>query len=233
MFSRFNEQARKAMDLARKEVQRWYHDRIGTEHILLGLIQDETCVAVNVLRNLGIDIAKIRDEVAKQICMGYGPAVLAGQLPFSPEAKESLQGAMKEASSLNHGYIGTEHLLLGLLRVQEGVAAKVLSSLGLEMETVRKEVLALLGKEATETPAPSTMRVDLAGWLQGGRARSFEVAGPDGKLWARLGLVGENQPELSVYDAAGVQRIVLGLDASGEPRLEMRDREGKVTFRAP
>jgi ATP-dependent Clp protease ATP-binding subunit ClpA len=148
MFDRFTDRARKVMALARKEAQRFNHDFIGTEHILLGLIGEGSGVAANVLKNLGVEINKIRSEIEKNVQPGPS-AVTMGQLPFTPRAKKVLELTMEEANELGYSYIGTEHLLLGMLRERDGVAAQVLLDLGLKLEDVRSEVLALLGAEAT------------------------------------------------------------------------------------
>ena len=146
MFDRFTDRARKVMGLARQEAQRLNHEYIGTEHILLGLVQEESGVAANVLKNMDVDLKKIRIEVEKLVQSG-GATVTMGQLPFTPRAKKVLEYALEEASQLGHNYIGTEHLLLGLLRESDGVAAQVLLNLGLKLEEVREEVLELLGAE--------------------------------------------------------------------------------------
>ena len=146
MFDRFTDRARKVMGLARQEAQRFNHEYIGTEHILLGLVQEESGVAANVLKNMDVDLKKIRIEVEKLVQSG-GATVTMGQLPFTPRAKKVLEYALEEASQLGHNYIGTEHLLLGLLRESDGVAAQVLLNLGLKLEEVREEVLELLGAE--------------------------------------------------------------------------------------
>src|SRR5688572_32067015 len=149
MFDRFTDRARKVMGLARQEAQRFNHEYIGTEHILLGLIQEGSGVAANVLRSLDIDLDKIRREVEKIVQSGPS-MVTMGQLPFTPRAKKVLELAVEEASNLGHNYIGTEHLLLGLIRENEGVAAQVLLNLGLKLEDVREEVLEFLGADSGE-----------------------------------------------------------------------------------
>ena len=135
------------MALARKEAQRFNHDFIGTEHILLGLIQEGSGVAANVLKNLGVEISKIRSEIEKNVQSGPS-MVTMGQLPFTPRAKKVLELSMEEANELGHNYIGTEHLLLGLIRENDGVAAQVLLDLNLKLEDVRFEVLELLGADS-------------------------------------------------------------------------------------
>src|SRR5205823_1345071 len=152
MFDRFTDRARKVMGLARQEAQRFNHDYIGTEHILLGLVQEGSGVAASVLKNLDIDLKKIRQEVEKLVSTGT-TMVTMGQLPFTPRAKKVLELSLEEASNLGHTYIGTEHLLLGLIRESEGIAAQVLRNLKVKVEDVREEVLELLGAEPTEANA--------------------------------------------------------------------------------
>jgi len=146
MYERFTDRARKVMQLANQEAQRFNHEYIGTEHILLGLVKEGSGVAANVLKNLDIDLRKIRLEVEKIVQHGPGgEQVVMGRLPHTPRAKKVIEYSIEEARNLNHNYVGTEHLLLGLLREQEGVAAQVLMNLGLKLEDVREEVLNLLG----------------------------------------------------------------------------------------
>jgi ATP-dependent Clp protease ATP-binding subunit ClpC len=153
MYERFTDRARKVMQLANQEAQRFNHEYIGTEHILLGLVKEGSGVAANVLKNLDIDLRKIRLEVEKIVQSGPDMVTL-GKLPQTPRAKKVIEYSIEEARNLNHNYVGTEHLLLGLLREQEGVAAQVLMNLGLKLEDVREEVLNLLGHNmATEEQA--------------------------------------------------------------------------------
>ncbi|HKX46634.1 MAG TPA: ATP-dependent Clp protease ATP-binding subunit, partial [Planctomycetota bacterium] len=149
MFDRFTDRAKKVMNLARQEAQRFNHEYLGTEHILLGLVQEGSGVAANVLRQMGIDLGKIRSEVEKLVKTGPS-MVTMGQLPFTPRAKKVLELSMEEATNLGHNYIGTEHLLLGLIKENEGIAAKVLTNLGVKLEDVREEVLEFLGAESSE-----------------------------------------------------------------------------------
>ncbi|MCA9096465.1 MAG: NDP-hexose 4-ketoreductase, partial [Planctomycetaceae bacterium] len=146
MYERFTDRARKVMQLANQEAQRFNHEYIGTEHILLGLVKEGSGVAANVLKNLDIDLRKIRTEVEKIVQAGPD-MVTMGKLPQTPRAKKVIEYSMEEARQLNHNYVGTEHILLGLLREQEGVAAQVLMNLGLKLEDVREEVLNLLGHD--------------------------------------------------------------------------------------
>ena len=144
MYERFTDRARKVMQLANQEAQRFNHEYIGTEHVLLGLIKEGSGVAANVLKNLDVDLRKIRLEVEKLVQSGPD-MVTMGKLPQTPRAKKVIEYSMEEARNLGHNYVGTEHILLGLLREQEGVAAQVLMNLGLKLEEVREEVLNLLG----------------------------------------------------------------------------------------
>src|SRR5690554_5777 len=154
MYERFTDRARKVMQLANQEAQRFNHEYIGTEHILLGLVKEGSGVAANVLKNLDVDLRKIRLEVEKLVQSGP-EMVTVGKLPQTPRTKKVIEYSMEEARNLNHNYVGTEHILLGLLREQEGVAAQVLMNLGLKLEEVREEVLNLLGHglEGDETGA--------------------------------------------------------------------------------
>ncbi len=144
MFERFTDRARKVMALANQEAQRFNHEYIGTEHILLGLVKEGSGVGANVLKNMDVDLRKVRLEVEKLVKSGPD-MVTMGKLPQTPRAKKVIEYAIEEARNLNHNYVGTEHLLLGLLREHEGVAAQVLMNLGLKLEEVREEVLTLLG----------------------------------------------------------------------------------------
>ncbi len=144
MFDRFTDRAKKVMSFARQEAMKFNHEYIGTEHILLGLVQEGSGVAANVLKNMTIDLEKIRHEVEKIVKTGPS-MVTMGQLPFTPRSKKVLELSMVEASQLAHNYIGTEHLLLGLIRENEGIAAQVLMNLGVKLDEVREEVLEFLG----------------------------------------------------------------------------------------
>ena len=144
MFERFTDRARKVMALANQEAQRLNHEYIGTEHILLGLVKEGSGVGATVLKQLDVDLRKVRMEVEKLVKSGPD-MVTMGKLPQTPRAKKVIEYAIEEARHLGHNYVGTEHLLLGLLREQDGVAAQVLVNLGLKLEDVREEVLNLLG----------------------------------------------------------------------------------------
>src|ERR687895_2448001 len=153
MYERFTDRARKVMQLANQEAQRFNHEYVGTEHVLLGLVKEGSGVAANVLKNLDVDLRKIRVEVEKLVQTGPD-MVTMGKLPQTPRAKKVIEYAIEEARNLNHNYVGTEHLLLGLLREHDGVAAQVLMNLNLKLEEVREEVLNLLGA-GVETEEPT------------------------------------------------------------------------------
>ncbi len=144
MFNKFTERARKVILLAKQEAKRFNHDYIGTEHILLGLLREGEGVAAAVLQSLGMNLNNIRLEVEKLVQVGP-TTVVSGDLPFTPKAKKVMELAMEEARTLGHNYIGTEHLLLGLIREGEGVASQVFMNMGLDLEKVREEVIKLLG----------------------------------------------------------------------------------------
>ena len=172
MFERLTDRARKVMALANQEAQRFNHEYIGTEHILLGLVKEGSGVGANVLKNLDIDLRKVRLEVEKLVKSGP-EMVTMGKLPQTPRAKKVIEYAIEEARNLNHNYVGTEHLLLGLLREHDGVAAQVLMNLGLKLEEVREEVLNLLGagsdQERDEAPQqPAEPQSQEPGPVEGG-----------------------------------------------------------------
>ncbi|MCX5705071.1 MAG: AAA family ATPase, partial [Candidatus Omnitrophica bacterium] len=144
MFNRFTERARKVIILAKEEARRFNHDYIGTEHILLGLIREGEGVAAAVLQKMGVSLENIRIEIEKLVQPGPTTQII-GDIPFTPRAKKALELAAEEARSLGHNYIGTEHLLLGLIREGEGIAYQVLLNLGMDLNNVRNEVMELLG----------------------------------------------------------------------------------------
>jgi len=142
MYERFTDRARKVMQLANQEAQRFNHEYIGTEHILLGLIHEGEGVAAKALESLGISLEAVRSQVEEII--GQGGSSPSGHIPFTPRAKKVLELSLREALQLGHNYIGTEHILLGLIREGEGVAAQVLVKLGADLSRVRQQVIQLL-----------------------------------------------------------------------------------------
>ena len=146
---RFTDRARRVMELANQEAQRFHHEYIGTEHILLGLVKEGSGVAAHVLMNSEVDLREIRLEVEKIVQSGPD-MVTMGRLPQTPRAKKALEYAIEEARNLDHNYVGTEHLLLGLIREQEGVAAQVLMNLSVKLPELREQVRQLLGQGGQE-----------------------------------------------------------------------------------
>jgi Clp amino terminal domain, pathogenicity island component/ClpX C4-type zinc finger len=142
VFERFTDRARRVVVLAQEESRLLNHNYIGTEHILLGLIHEGEGVAAQVLAALGVSLADVRSEVEEIV--GHGAYAPAGHIPFTPRAKKVLEMSLREALQLGHNYIGTEHILLGLIREGEGVAAQVLAKLGADLSTVRQHVVRLL-----------------------------------------------------------------------------------------
>lgn len=182
MFERFTERARNVMVLAQEEARRMSHNYIGTEHLLLGLIREEEGVAAQALRAVGVSFDEARERVGNIV--GYGEEDSGGQAPFTPRSKKVLELSLREALQLGHDYIGTEHILLGLVRESEGVAAMVLSDMGVDPDDVSGEIVELLG---------------------GGRATRSSTRGPVGEPYlarvtgieveARFGLSEEERAE--------------------------------------
>jgi ATP-dependent Clp protease ATP-binding subunit ClpC len=142
MFERFTDRARRVVVLAQEEARMLNHNHIGTEHILLGLIHEGEGVAAKTLESLGISLEVVRQQVSEII--GQGQQAPSGHIPFTPRAKRVLELSLREAKELGHSYIGTEHILLGLIREGEGVAAQVLVKLGADLDRARQQVIQLL-----------------------------------------------------------------------------------------
>ena len=143
MFERFTEKAKKVIMLAQEEARRLGHNFVGTEQVLLGLIGEGTGIAAKTLKSMGVNLKDARVEVEKII--GRGSGFVAVEIPFTPRAKRALELSWDEARQLGHNYIGTEHLLLGIIREGEGVAANVLKNLGIDLNEVRSNVVKILG----------------------------------------------------------------------------------------
>ena len=152
-FDKFTERARKVLQLAQEEAQRFNHNYIGTEHLLLGLVREGDGVAARVLNNMGVQLPKVRSAV--EFIIGRGEGAVIGDIGLTPRAKKVLELAVDEGRRLNHHYIGTEHLLLGLVREGEGIAAGVLESLGVNLEKVRAHVEAVLSGKSLPEPKSS------------------------------------------------------------------------------
>jgi len=152
MFQRFSDRARLVVVLAQEESRKLNHNYIGTEHILLGLIREGKGVAAKTLGSLGISLDPVRQQVEEII--GRGQETPQGHIPFTPRAKKVLELSLRESRQLGHDYIGTEHILLGLIREGDGVAAQVLVRLGADLNRVRQQVIQLLNEHPAEEPGP-------------------------------------------------------------------------------
>ena len=176
-FEKFSERARRVLSLAQEEAQRFNHNYIGTEHILLGLVRETEGVAARVLSNLGVELNKVRSAV--EFIIGRGEKAAPGEIGLTPRAKKVIELAVDEARRLNHSYIGTEHLLIGLMREGEGVAAGVLESLGVNLEKIRSETSRILSqtasqttgstKSTTRTPVLDQLGIDLTAAARAGK----------------------------------------------------------------
>src|ERR671911_701590 len=226
MFERFTDRARRVVVLAQEEARMLNHNYIGTEHILLGLIHEGEGVAAKALESLGISLEAVRQKVEEII--GHGQQSPSGHIPFTPRAKKVLELSLREALQINHSYIGTEHILLGLIREGEGVAAQVLVKLGADLNRVRNQVLQLLsgfqGKEAATSGAPeqgnapsSSMVLDQFGrnLTQGARENKLDpVIGRETEIERVMTVLSrrtKNNPVLIGEPGVGKTAVVEGL----------------------
>ena len=205
MFERFTDRARKVMALANQEAQRFNHEYIGTEHILLGLVKEGSGVGANVLKNLDVDLRKVRLEVEKLVKSGPD-MVTMGKLPQTPRAKKVIEYAIEEARSLNHNYVGTEHLLLGLLRENDGVAAQVLMNLGLKLEEVREEVLNLLGAGMDVEPSAGAPGMPRGARAKGGAKSKTPALDSFGRDLTEL--ASQDQLDPVIGRAREIERVI-------------------------
>jgi ATP-dependent Clp protease ATP-binding subunit ClpC len=148
----FTERTRKVLAMAREEAVRLHHEYVGTEHILLGLIREGEGVAATILQNLNAELEEIQEKIEETVKKGKAAQITGPDLPYTSRAKKVLELAMEEARALQHSYVGTEHLLLGLLAEAKGIAVQVLGSLGVTLESARAEVLRILGTALTPYP---------------------------------------------------------------------------------
>ena len=198
MFEKFTDRARRVVVLAQEEARMLNHNYIGTEHILLGLIHEGEGVAAKALESLGISLEAVRQQVEEII--GQGQQALPGHIPFTPRAKKVLELSLREARQLGHNYIGTEHILLGLIREGDGVAAQVLVKLGADLNRVRQQVIVLLhGRQSEER---DTVQAELWAGPVGGSERRLLSA-----MRARVSAI---ESRLAVIE----QRVGTGPDTS-------------------
>src|SRR5947199_7197350 len=164
----FSDRVRKVLQIAREEAARLHHEYVGTEHILLGIIREGEGVAAAVLTHLNVDLEEIQQNIEAIVKKGKAAAAAGPDLPYTSRAKKVLEFAMSEARELNHRYVGTEHLLLGVLREEKGIGAQVLTDAGVTLETARSEVLRVLGQrsEASSATPPVPYTPDARASLQ-------------------------------------------------------------------
>lgn len=175
----FTERVRKVLQFAREEAVELHHEYVGTEHILLGLCREGEGVAAAAMQNLDVDTGDIRNAVLDVVKRGSTPTT-GPDLPYTSRAKKVLELSMSEARDLQHSYVGTEHLLLGLIKEERGIAAQVLASLGVTEDKIRPEVIRLLGHEMPGEPKPASRRpAELRA------AITLVVEHPDGRIEAR------------------------------------------------
>jgi ATP-dependent Clp protease ATP-binding subunit ClpC len=217
-FEKFTERARKVLTLAQEEAQRFNHNYIGTEHLLLGLVREGDGVAARVLSNMGVQLPKVRSAV--EFIIGRGESVIMGEIGLTPRAKKVIELAVDEARRLNHHYIGTEHLLLGLVREGEGIAAGVLESLGVNLEKVRAQVMQVVSqnagyqqsKQATKTPYMDALGFDLT---EAARASKLDpIIGRQNEIERVMQILSrrtKNNPALIGEPGVGKTAIVEGL----------------------
>ncbi|HEX9351428.1 MAG TPA: ATP-dependent Clp protease ATP-binding subunit, partial [Gaiellaceae bacterium] len=185
MFERFTERARQVVVLAQDEARALKHNYIGTEHILLGLLREEEGLAARVLESLDITVEEVRAQVARIV--GQGDEVTTGQIPFTPRAKKVLELALREALSLGHNYIGTEHILLGLVRENEGVAARILLDFDADAEKIRNEIIRMLS-------GPGRRQGAAGGGAQGEKAKSSKLLDQFGRNFTKQAAEGKLDP---------------------------------------
>ncbi|HEV2123786.1 MAG TPA: ATP-dependent Clp protease ATP-binding subunit [Chloroflexota bacterium] len=219
-FDKFTERAKKVLVLAQEEAQRFNHNYIGTEHLLLGLVREGEGIAAKVLSNLGVELNKVRSAV--EFIIGRGDRMVIGDISLTPRAKKVIELAVEEARRLNHNYIGTEHLLLGLVREGEGIAAGVLESLGVNLEKVRTQVIQVVsqsgpggaaeGKHTSKTPTIDQMGMDLTA---AARANKLDpVIGRDTEIERVIQILSrrtKNNPALIGEPGVGKTAIAEGL----------------------
>jgi hypothetical protein len=218
MFERFTDRARRVVVLAQEEARMLDHNYIGTEHLLLGLIHEGEGVAAKALEAIGISLDAVRQQVEEII--GRGQQAPSGHIPFTPRAKRVLELSLRESGQLGHNYIGTEHILLGLVREGEGVAAQVLVKLGAELNRVRQTVIQLLdGRGAEARPKPRSMR---GGVIEDVLARLDSM---DGRLTAIERWVGMGP------DVRDLDQEIAQLRRDKEAAIESQDFEAAAGIR--
>jgi ATP-dependent Clp protease ATP-binding subunit ClpA len=213
MFERFTDRARRVVVLAQEEARLLNHDYIGTEHLLLGLVHERPGVAAKALESLGISLEAVRAQVEEVI--GQGQGAPTGHIPFTPRAKKVLELSLREALNLGHNYIGTEHILLGLVREGEGVAAQVLVRLGADLPRVRQQVIGLLTGSASGEA--------------GARARLVRMTVPDDLREAEEQLAQVRRQKQAAIDAEDFEQATALRDAERQLMTRLAEREQEWT----
>jgi ATP-dependent Clp protease ATP-binding subunit ClpC len=235
MFERFTDRARHAVVQAQVEARELRHNFIGSEHLLLGLIHEDEGLAVQVLRTLNVDPEALAGQVRQLVGTGHESVIVSEHIPFTPVAKKTLEGALREAQRLHHDYIGTEHMLLSILSRGEGAAYDALHANGVDLETARAQVSALLGEyERTTTVRRTTVR--MPGGLERIPDTDFQLAAISRRLAAieaKLGIepspAGQRLRELELSLARVRKAKVTAIDDKDFGRgAALRDEEKKL-----
>ncbi len=219
MFERFTERARQVVVLAQEEARTLKHNYIGTEHILLGLLREEEGLAARVLESLDITVERVRAQVVRIV--GSGEEVTSGQIPFTPRAKKVLELALREALSLGHNYLGTEHILLGLVRENEGVAARILLDFDADSEKIRNEVIRMLSgpggrRQGQGSGSGAGAGAGAGTGAQGEGKKSSKLLDQFGRNLTKLASEGKLDPVVGRETEGVAARILLDFDADAE-----------------
>jgi Clp amino terminal domain, pathogenicity island component/UvrB/uvrC motif len=226
LFERFTDRARRVVVLAQEEARMLNHNYIGTEHILLGLIHEGEGVAAKALESLGISLDAVRQQVEEII--GQGQQAPSGHIPFTPRAKKVLELSLREALQMGHNYIGTEHLLLGLIREGDGVAAQVLVQLGAGLDRVRQQVIELLHAHQAEEPVSTRSAARELRLLPAVQARMKEVEQRLAAIEQRVGTGPDSSDLDEQIDIVRTQKQ-LAVDAQEyEQAALLRDQEKEL-----
>jgi ATP-dependent Clp protease ATP-binding subunit ClpC len=216
MFERFTDRARRVVVLAQEEARILDHNYIGTEHILLGLLHEGEGVAAEALESLGISLEAVRQQVEEII--GHGKQAPSGHIPFTPRAKKVLELSLREALQLGHNYIGTEHILLGLIREGEGVAAQVLVRLGADLNRVRQKVIQLVHTEESEAGTRRPSRGLQRSWERGEVVRALMAINDRlAAIERHLGVPNRSAGDAVAAGGAAAGEAPAGGEAAGMP----------------
>jgi Clp amino terminal domain, pathogenicity island component/UvrB/uvrC motif len=226
MFERFTDRARRVVARAQEEARMLNHNYIGTEHILLGLIHEGDGVGAKALESLGISLQAVRAQVEEII--GQGQQAPSGHIPFTPRAKKVMELTLREALQLGHNYIGTEHILLGLIREGDGVAAQVLVKLGADLNRVTQQVIILLHGHPAEEPSPSGTAAGQHMLLSGAQARLDAVEGRLAAVEQQMGIRADTSDLDGQIDRVRGERHAAADAQEYEQAASLRDREREL-----